>query len=75
LRVVTAIMDKVEPSPSDADELRRFAPKHANDPLDLLACKAVQKALAEEATARAIGAQKIPSTKFRAELIDGLLEG
>lgn len=47
LRVLTAILDHVEPAPGDVEELRRLCPKDADDPLDLLACKVVQNALAE----------------------------
>ena len=47
LRVLTNILDHVEPDPADVEELRRLSPKDADDPIDLLACKVVQNAVAE----------------------------
>ena len=47
LRVLTNILDHVEPDPADVEELRRLSPKDADGPIDLLACKVVQNALAE----------------------------
>ena len=49
LRVLTAILDHVQPAPADVEELRRLSPKDADDPIDLLAYKVVQNALAERA--------------------------
>lgn len=47
LRVLTDILDHVQPDPADVEELRRLSPKDADGPLDLLACKVVQDAVAE----------------------------
>lgn len=49
LRVLTAIMDRVDPVPEDLKELRDFAPEYANLPDDDLACAVVQRALATRA--------------------------
>jgi len=45
IRVLMAITDRVEPTPTDVAELHRIAPECSDLPLDELACELVQRAL------------------------------
>jgi hypothetical protein len=44
VRVLMVITDRQQPSDGDVAALRRFAPDHADDELDVLACHVVQRA-------------------------------
>ena len=52
LRVLTAISERYEPDPADAQELRQCTPLRADTPLDEVASTVIQQAIRVRALAR-----------------------
>ena len=52
LRVLTAINERYEPDPTDAEELRQYTPLRADTPLDEVAFTVIQQTIRFRALAR-----------------------
>jgi hypothetical protein len=55
LRVLTAISERHDPDPTDAQELRQYTPLQADTPLDEVAFLVIQQAIKVRALARIAG--------------------